>query len=395
MAERDRPWLIRTYSGHSSARASNELYRTNLAKGQTGLSVAFDLPTQTGYDPDHAARPGRGRQGRRAGPAPRRDAHAVRRHPARRDEHVDDDQRDRDVAARHVPRARRRAGRRRTTQLAGTTQNDIVKEYLSRGTYIFPPEASKRLTVDLIAYTVKHVPKWNPINVCPYHLQEAGATPVQELAYGLANAIARARRGARVGPGPDRRVPRGRRPHLVLHRRGHPLRRRDVQDARVHADVGPHLPRSATASTDAKLRRFRYGMQVNSLGLTEEQPENNVQRIVLEMLGVTLSKDARARAIQLPCWNEALGLPTPWDQQWSLRIQQVLAYEIRPARVRRPVRGLEGRRGARSPSCAPRRRGRAAVGARRRRLVRDDRRDEGPARAVATPSGCAASSRAS
>jgi len=325
MAERDRPWLIRTYSGHSSARASNELYRTNLAKGQTGLSVAFDLPTQTGYDPDSPL--ARGEVGKVGVPVPHLgemrtlfdgiplgemntsmtiNATAMwllGMYLALADE-------------QGVPHA----------QLAGTTQNDILKEYLSRGTYIFPPEASKRLTVDLVTYTVKHAPLWNPINVCPYHLQEAGATPVQELAYGLANAIAVLDAVRESGQVPDTEFPEvvGRISFFI------DAGVRFVEEMckmRAFTRMWEQICRDRYGVDDEKLRRFRYGMQVNSLGLTEEQPENNVQRIVLEMLGVTLSKDARARAIQLPCWNEALGLPTPWDQQWSLRIQQVLAYE--------------------------------------------------------------------
>ena len=321
----DRPWLIRTYSGHSSARASNELYRTNLAKGQTGLSVAFDLPTQTGYDPDQPL--ARGEVGKVGVPVP----------------HLGEMR----ALFDHIP-----LGEMNTSmtinatamwllgmylaladeqgvpyeQLAGTTQNDILKEYLSRGTYIFPPEASKRLTVDLIVYTVKHVPKWNPINVCPYHLQEAGATPVQELAYGLANAIAVLDAVRDSGQVPEDEF------HEVFGRISFFIDAgvRFVEEMckmRAFTKMWDRIGKERYGVADDKLRRFRYGMQVNSLGLTEEQPENNVQRIVLEMLGVTLSKDARARAIQLPCWNEALGLPTPWDQQWSLRIQQVLAYE--------------------------------------------------------------------
>jgi (2R)-ethylmalonyl-CoA mutase len=325
MADRDRPWLIRTYSGHSSARASNELYRTNLAKGQTGLSVAFDLPTQTGYDPDDLL--ARGEVGKVGVPVPHLgemrklfdgiplgemnasmtiNATAMwllGMYLALADE-------------QGVPRE----------QLAGTTQNDILKEYLSRGTYIFPPEASKRLTVDLIVYTVKHVPKWNPINVCPYHLQEAGATPVQEIAYGLANAIAVLDAVKASGQIPEDQF------HEVFGRISFFIDAgiRFVEEMckmRAFTRMWDRIGKEDYHVDEEKLRRFRYGMQVNSLGLTEEQPENNVQRIVLEMLGVTLSKDARARSIQLPCWNEALGLPTPWDQQWSLRMQQVLANE--------------------------------------------------------------------
>jgi (2R)-ethylmalonyl-CoA mutase len=325
MAERDRPWLIRTYSGHSSARASNELYRSNLAQGQTGLSVAFDLPTQTGYDPDHEL--AQGEVGKVGVPVPHLgemrtlfdgiplgemntsmtiNASAMwllGMYLALADE-------------QGVPHA----------ALAGTTQNDILKEYLSRGTYIFPPEASKRLTVDLIVYTVKNVPKWNPINVCPYHLQEAGATPVQELAYGLANAMAVLDAVRASGQVPEDEF------HEVFARISFFIDAgvRFVEEMckmRAFTRMWDRIGLERYGVEDPKQRRFRYGMQVNSLGLTEEQPENNVQRIVLEMLGVTLSKDARARSIQLPCWNEALGLPTPWDQQWSLRIQQVLAYE--------------------------------------------------------------------
>ncbi len=321
----DRPWLIRTYSGHSSARASNELYRTNLTKGQTGLSVAFDLPTQTGYDPDHVL--ARGEVGKVGVPVPHLgemetlfdgiplgemntsmtiNATAmwlVGMYLALADEQGVD-----------------------YASLQGTTQNDILKEYLSRGTYIFPPEASKRLTVDLIVFMVQNVPQWNPINVCPYHLQEAGATPVQELAFGLANAIGVLDAVRESGQIPEDEFPQvvGRISFFI------DAGVRFVEEMckmRAFTQMWDHICATRYGVTDEKLRRFRYGMQVNSLGLTEEQPENNIQRIVLEMLGVTLSKDARARAIQLPCWNEALGLPTPWDQQWSLRIQQVLAYE--------------------------------------------------------------------
>ena len=321
----DRPWLIRTYSGHSSARASNELYRTNLAKGQTGLSVAFDLPTQTGYDPDHVL--ARGEVGKVGVPVP---------HLGEMRQLFDG-----------IPLAEMNTSMTINatamwllgmylaladeqgvphSALQGTTQNDILKEYLSRGTYIFPPEASKRLTVDLIVYTVKNVPAWNPINVCPYHLQEAGASPVQELAYGLANAIAVLDAVRESGQIPEAEFPQvvGRISFFI------DAGVRFVEEMckmRAFTQMWDEICRDRYGVDDEKLRRFRYGMQVNSLGLTEEQPENNVQRIVLEMLGVTLSKDARARAIQLPCWNEALGLPTPWDQQWSLRIQQVLAYE--------------------------------------------------------------------
>ena len=325
MAERDRPWMIRTYSGHSSARASNELYRTNLAKGQTGLSVAFDLPTQTGYDPDSPL--ARGEVGKVGVPV----AHLGEMRTLFDGIPLGEMNTSMTINAtamwllgmylaladeQGVPQAK----------LAGTTQNDILKEYLSRGTYIFPPDASKRLTVDLVTYTVKNAPLWNPINVCPYHLQEAGATPVQELAYGLANAIAVLDAVRESGQVPEAEFPEvvGRISFFI------DAGVRFVEEMckmRAFTRMWERICNERYGVTDEKLSRFRYGMQVNSLGLTEEQPENNVQRIVLEMLGVTLSKDARARAIQLPCWNEALGLPTPWDQQWSLRIQQVLAYE--------------------------------------------------------------------
>ncbi len=325
MPERDRPWLIRTYSGHSSARASNELYRTNLAKGQTGLSVAFDLPTQTGYDPDSAL--ARGEVGKVGVPVP----HLSEMRTLFDGIPLGEMNTSMTINAtamwllgmylaladeQGVPHA----------SLAGTTQNDILKEYLSRGTYIFGPEASRRLTVDLVCHAVRHVPKWNPINVCSYHLQEAGATPVQELAYGLANAIAVLDAVRESGQVDEATFPEvvGR---ISFFMDAGVRFVEEMCKMRAFTRMWDRICRDRYGVTDEKLRRFRYGMQVNSLGLTEEQPENNVQRIVLEMLGVTLSKDARARAVQLPCWNEALGLPTPWDQQWSLRIQQVLAYE--------------------------------------------------------------------
>jgi (2R)-ethylmalonyl-CoA mutase len=316
---------MRTYSGHSSARASNELYRSNLAKGQTGLSVAFDLPTQTGYDPDHVL--ARGEVGKVGVPLP----------------HLGEMRTLFDgiplgemntsmtinatamwLLAMYVALADEQGVPR--DALSGTTQNDIVKEYLSRGTFIFGPEASRRLTVDLITYTLREIPKWNPINVCPYHLQEAGATPVQELAYGLATAVGvlDAVRDSGQIPADDFPEVVGRISFFI------DVGTRFVEEMckmRAFTQMWDRICRERYGVTDEKLRRFRYGVQVNSLGLTEAQPENNVQRIVLEMLGVTLSRDARARAIQLPCWNEALGLPRPWDQQWSLRMQQVLAYE--------------------------------------------------------------------
>jgi (2R)-ethylmalonyl-CoA mutase len=325
MAERDRPWLIRTYSGHSSARASNALYRTNLAKGQTGLSVAFDLPTQTGYDPDSPF--ARGEVGKVGVPVP----HLGEMRTlfdgiplAEMNTSMTINATAMWLLGMYIALADEQGVPH--VQLAGTTQNDILKEYLSRGTYIFPPEASKRLTVDVVTYTVKNAPLWNPINVCPYHLQEAGATPVQELAYGLANAIAVLDAVRASGQVPADEFPEvvGRISFFI------DAGVRFVEEMckmRAFTRMWERICKDRYGVEDEKLSRFRYGMQVNSLGLTEEQPENNVQRIVLEMLGVTLSKDARARAIQLPCWNEALGLPTPWDQQWSLRIQQVLAYE--------------------------------------------------------------------
>jgi len=323
--KRDRPWLIRTYSGHSSARASNELYRTNLAKGQTGLSVAFDLPTQTGYDPDD--RPASGEVGKVGVPVPHLGEMRVLFEGIPLDE-MNTSMTINATAMWLLGMYLALADEQGVAyeKLSGTTQNDILKEYLSRGTYIFPPEASKRLTVDVIAFTVKHVPAWNPINVCPYHLQEAGATPVQELAYGLANAIAVLDAVRDSGQVPPDEFPEvvGRISFFI------DAGVRFVEEMckmRAFTEMWDRICAERYGVTDPKLRRFRYGMQVNSLGLTEEQPENNVQRIVLEMLGVTLSKSARARAVQLPCWNEALGLPTPWDQQWSLRIQQVLAYE--------------------------------------------------------------------
>ena len=323
--QRDRPWVFRTYSGHTSARASNELYRTNLAKGQTGLSVAFDLPTQTGYDSDHPL--AHGEVGKVGVPI----------------DHVDDttalfagmplDRMNTSMTinataawllALYVATAERTGVDPRSLQ--GTTQNDLIKEYLSRGTYIFPPGPSMRLISDMVAYSVDAIPKWNPTNVCSYHLQEAGATPVQEIAYAMATALAvidavRARDDV-----PDAAIPR------VVGRISFFLNSgirfvEEVCKVRAMAELWDELTRERYGVDDAKLRRFRYGVQVNSLGLTEAQPENNVVRIVLEALGVTLSKKARCRALQLPAWNEALGLPRPWDQQWSLRIQQILSLE--------------------------------------------------------------------
>jgi (2R)-ethylmalonyl-CoA mutase len=316
---------MRTYSGHSTARASNALYRGNLAKGQTGLSIAFDLPTQTGYDPDSPE--AAGEVGKVGVPVA---------HIGHMDQLLDGipvgnmntsmtiNATAGWLLALYIAHAERTGVEQQA--LAGTTQNDIVKEYLSRGTYIFPPEASRRLIVDTVAYTAKHVPKWNPINVCSYHLQEAGATPVQELAYALATAIGvldAVRDSGQVEPDAMPAVV-GRISFFVN------AGIRFVEETckmRAFTQLWDRICADRYGVTDPKLRRFRYGVQVNSLGLTESQPENNVQRIVLEALGVTLSKDARARSLQLPAWNEALGLPRPWDQQWSLRIQQVLAFE--------------------------------------------------------------------
>ncbi|MFF3194779.1 protein meaA [Streptomyces misionensis] len=323
--KKDRPWLMRTYAGHSTAEASNELYRRNLAKGQTGLSVAFDLPTQTGYDPDHIL--ARGEVGRVGVPV----SHLGDMRRLFQDIPLEQMNTSMTINATamwllalyQVVAEEQGAD---ITKLQGTTQNDIVKEYLSRGTHVFPPGPSLRLTTDMIAYTVSHIPKWNPINICSYHLQEAGATPVQEIAYAMSTAIAvldAVRDGGQV---PQERM------GDVVARISFFVNAgvRFVEEMckmRAFGRIWDKLTRERYGIEDPKQRRFRYGVQVNSLGLTEAQPENNVQRIVLEMLAVTLSKDARARAVQLPAWNEALGLPRPWDQQWSLRIQQVLAYE--------------------------------------------------------------------
>src|ERR1022692_2368061 len=322
---RDRPWLMRTYAGHSSATESNALYRRNLAKGQTGLSVAFDLPTQTGYDADHIL--ARGEVGRVGVPVGHLgDMRALFDGiPLERTNtsmtinatamwlmalyQVVAEEQGADIAG-----------------LTGTTQNDIVKEYLSRGTHIFPPGPSVRLTTDVIAYTVTHIPKWNPINVCSYHLQEAGATPVQEIAFAMCTAISILDAVRDSGQVPPERMGE------VVARMSFFVNAgvrfvAEMCKMRAFARLWDKVTRERYGIADPALRRFRYGVQVNSLGLTEAQPENNVPRIVLETLGVTLSRDARARALQLPAWNEALGLPRPWDQQWSLRIQQILALE--------------------------------------------------------------------
>ena len=324
-SKRDKPWLFRTYAGHSTAKASNELYRRNLAKGQTGLSVAFDLPTQTGYDSDHPL--ARGEVGKVGVPISHLgDMRSLfDGHPARRDEHLDDHQRHGRLAARALRRARRGAGRRRA-KLTGTVQNDILKEYLSRGTYVFPPAPSLRLIKDVIVYTAREMPKWNPTNVCSYHLQEAGATPAQELAFALATAEAVLDEVRGSGEVAEEHFPRVVGSISFFVNAGVRFIT-EVAKMRAFVDLWDEIAETRYGVNDPALRRFRYGVQVNSLGLTEQQPENNVYRILLSMLAVTLSKKARARAVQLPAWNEALGLPRPWDQQWSLRLQQIVAYE--------------------------------------------------------------------
>ena len=325
LPERDRPWVMRTYAGHSDARRSNELYRSNLAKGQTGLSVAFDLPTQTGYDPDHIL--SRGEVGKVGVSV----AHLG----------------DMETLMDQIPlgtmntsmtinavaawmlglyvAAAEKTGVDRS-ELKGTTQNDIIKEYLSRGTYAFPPEPSMRLIADMVAFTVNEVPSWNPINICSYHLQEAGATPIQEIAFAISTAIAVLDEVKARGQVADEDFPKvfGRISFFV----NAGIRFiEEIAKLKTMGRIWTEIGRERYGVTDEKMLRFRYGVQVNSLGLTEAQPENNVQRIVIEALAVTLSRDARARALQLPAWNEAMGLPRPWDQQWSLRIQQVMAFE--------------------------------------------------------------------
>src|SRR4051794_4999209 len=323
LPEPDRPWMMRTYAGHSTAAKSNELYRRNLAKGQTGLSVAFDLPTQTGYDADDEL--ARGEVGKVGVPVAHRGDMRTLLDGIPLGEMNTSMTINATAAwllALYIVAAEEQGVG--PEQLQGTTQNDIIKEYLSRGTYAFPPGPSLRLIADMVAYTVEHVPKWNPVNVCSYHLQEAGATPVQEIAYAMATAIA---------------VLDAVRERVSQERMGAVFGRisffvnagvRFVEEhakLRAMSALWDELGRERYGVEEPKHRRFRYGVQVNSLGLTESQPENNVQRIVLEALAVTLGRNTRARAIQLPAWNEALGLPRPWDQQWSLRIQQVLAYE--------------------------------------------------------------------
>ena len=322
---RDKPWLIRTYSGHSSAKASNELYRTNLTRGQTGLSVAFDLPTQTGYDSDHPLARGEvGKVGVPVGhlgdmralfdgiPLEKMNTSMTINATAPW------------LLALYIAAAEEQGADR--AKLNGTVQNDIIKEYLSRGTYIFPPGPSLRLTTDIISYTYRELPKWNPTNVCSYHLQEAGATPVQEVAFALATAIAVLDSVRDSGQVPKDEFP------TVVGRISFFVNAgvrfiTEMSKMRAFTELWDELTAQRYGIEDESLRRFRYGVQVNSLGLTEQQPENNVYRILLSMLAVTLSKNARARAVQLPAWNEALGLPRPWDQQWSLRLQQIVAYE--------------------------------------------------------------------
>jgi (2R)-ethylmalonyl-CoA mutase len=325
LRERDRPWVMRTYAGHSSAATTNALFRRNLAKGQTGLSVAFDLPTQTGYDPDDEL--AGGEVGRVGVPI----AHLGDMRAlfdgiplAAANTSMTINATAMWLLALYVSAAREQGAD--PAALVGTTQNDVVKEYLSRGTYIFPPGPSLRLTTDTIAWAVANAPQWNPINVCSYHLQEAGATPVQEVGFALATAVAVLDAVRDSGQVPASRMGE------VVARVSFFVNAgvrfvEEMAKMRAFAALWDGITRNRYGVVDAKQRRFRYGVQVNSLGLTESQPENNIQRIVLEMLGVTLSRSARARAVQLPAWNEALGLPRPWDQQWSLRMQQVLAFE--------------------------------------------------------------------
>ena len=316
---------MRTYSGHSSARASNELYRTNLAQGQTGLSIAFDLPTQTGYDPDHIL--ARGEVGKVGVPVVHLGDMKVLLDgipPGEMNTSMTINATAAWLLALYVANANEQGVA--TVDLRGTTQNDILKEYLSRGTFIFPPQPSKRIIVDMIAWCAKNAPKWNPINICSYHLQEVGATPVQEISFALANAIDILDAVKSSGQISDQEFPQVFASFSFFVNAGI----RFIEETckmRAFVKLWDRIGRERYSITDERALRFRYGVQVNSLGLTEAQPENNVQRIVLEMLAVTLSKDARARSVQLPAWNEALGLPRPWDQQWSLRMQQVLAFE--------------------------------------------------------------------
>ena len=322
-AQKEQPWLFRTYAGHSTAAASNALYRTNLAKGQTGLSVAFDLPTQTGYDSDHEL--SRGEVGKVGVPV----SHLGDMRALFKDIPLEQMNTSMTINATapwllalYIAVAEEQGAD--VSKLQGTVQNDIIKEYLSRGTYIAPPKPSLRMITDVAAYTQKHLPKWNPMNVCSYHLQEAGATPEQELAFALATACA-------VLDDLKGKVSPADFPNMVgrisFFVNAGIRFVTELCKMRAFVDLWDEILSDRYGITDARYRRFRYGVQVNSLGLTEQQPENNVYRILLEMLAVTLSKKARARAVQLPAWNEALGLPRPWDQQWSLRMQQILAYE--------------------------------------------------------------------
>ena len=322
---RDKPWIFRTYAGHSTAEKSNELYRLNLAKGQTGLSVAFDLPTQTGYDSDHEL--ARGEVGKVGVPI----SHIGDMRALFAGIPLGEMNTSMTINATaawllslYIAVADEQGSPR--TKLTGTIQNDIIKEYLSRGTYVYPPEPSMRLIKDTIVFSYQHVPKWNPTNVCSYHLQEAGATPVQELAFALASAIAvldTVKASGEVAPA-DFGTVVGRVSFFVNAGLKFVT---EICKMRAFNELWDEITRERYGVTEPKNRLFRYGVQVNSLGLTEQQAENNPYRILLEMLAVTLSKNARARAVQLPAWNEALGLPRPWDQQWSLRMQQVLAYE--------------------------------------------------------------------
>jgi len=321
----DRPWMMRTYSGHSTAERSNELYRTNLAKGQTGLSIAFDLPTQTGYDPDHELASGEvGKVGVPVAHLGNMRTLLAGIPPGEMNTSMTINATAAWLLALYVANAEEQGVE--PAALRGTTQNDIVKEYLSRGTYIFPPEPSRRLIVDMVVWCHEHAPLWNPMNVCSYHLQEAGATPVQEIAYAMATAIDVLDAVRDSGRIPEDRFAEVFGSISFFVNAGIRFVE-EVCKLRAMTEMWESIGRERYGITDDKALRFRYGVQVNSLGLTEVQPENNVQRIVLEMLAVTLSKRARARSVQLPAWNEALGLPTPWDQQWSLRMQQVLAFE--------------------------------------------------------------------
>ena len=322
---RDEPWLMRTYSGHSTAKASNELYRTNLAKGQTGLSIAFDLPTQTGYDPDSLMATGEvGKVGVPVSHLGHMRTLLDGIPPGQMNTSMTINAPAAWMLALYVANAEEQGIARGA--LRGTTQNDILKEYLSRGTYIFPPVPSRRLIVDMVAWCANNAPKWNPMNVCSYHLQEVGATPVQEIAFSLANAVGildAVRDSGQVPPEQFSQVFGS----ISFFVNAGIRFIEEICKMRAFTELWDRIGLERYGVTDEKARRFRYGVQVNSLGLTEAQPENNIQRIVLEMLAVSLSKNARARSIQLPAWNEALGLPRPWDQQWSLRMQQVLAFE--------------------------------------------------------------------